>query len=110
MIIPLKNIAHKMGAIHRKYVILQVKPSVTRNVAPKLHLDVRLQNMNISKGTYNVIRSIIVTLLVSVVSIVALAYVLLLLPSVPLSWVVPSSVMVPLFSPEYSVVSVALSS
>ena len=50
MIIPLKNIAHKMGAIHRKYVILQVKPSVTRNVAPKLHLDVRLQNMNISKG------------------------------------------------------------
>ena len=71
-----------MGAIHRKYVILQVKPSVTRNVAPKLHLDVRLQNMNISKGTYNVIRSIIVTLLVSVVSIVALAYVLLLLPSV----------------------------
>ena len=82
MIIPLKNIAHKMGAIHRKYVILQVKPSVTRNVAPKLHLDVRLQNMNISKGTYNVIRSIIVTLLVSVVSIVALAYVLLLLPSV----------------------------
>ena len=36
--------------------------------------------MKFTKGTYNVLRSIVVTLLVTTVSIVALAYLLLLLP------------------------------
>ena len=38
--------------------------------------------MNISKGTYNVLRSVVVTALVSVVSLFALLYLLLLLPPV----------------------------
>ncbi|MBR6432767.1 MAG: hypothetical protein IKS64_07950, partial [Muribaculaceae bacterium] len=38
--------------------------------------------MNIPRGTYNVVRSVVVTALVTVVAIVALAYLLLLLPSV----------------------------
>ena len=38
--------------------------------------------MNIPKGTYNVLRSVVVTALVTVVAVVALLYLLLLLPSV----------------------------
>ncbi len=38
--------------------------------------------MNISKGTYNVLRSVVVTILVTVVALFALLYLLLLLPSV----------------------------
>ncbi|MBR5726740.1 MAG: translocation/assembly module TamB domain-containing protein [Muribaculaceae bacterium] len=38
--------------------------------------------MNITKGTYNVVRSVVVTTLVTVVGLIALAYPLLLLPSV----------------------------
>ena len=38
--------------------------------------------MNISKGTYNVLRSVVVTALVAVVALFALAYLLLLLPPV----------------------------
>ena len=38
--------------------------------------------MNISRGTYNVVRSVVVTLLVAVVAIVAMAYLLLLLSPV----------------------------
>ena len=38
--------------------------------------------MNLTRGTYNVVRSIVVTVLVAIVAIVALAYLLLLLPPV----------------------------
>ena len=38
--------------------------------------------MNISRGTYNVIRTLVVTALVTVVAVIALAYLLLLLPPV----------------------------
>ena len=38
--------------------------------------------MNFSRGTYNVVRSVVVTALVTVVAVVALAYLLLLLPPV----------------------------
>jgi len=38
--------------------------------------------MNITRGTYNVLRSVVVTTLVTVVALIALAYPLLLLPSV----------------------------
>ncbi len=38
--------------------------------------------MNISKGTYNVLRSVVVTILVTVVALFALAYLLLLMPPV----------------------------
>ena len=38
--------------------------------------------MNLTRGTYNVVRSIVVSVLVAIVAIVALAYPLLLLPSV----------------------------
>ena len=38
--------------------------------------------MNLTRGTYNVVRSVVVTVLVTVVALVALAYLLLLLPPV----------------------------
>ena len=38
--------------------------------------------MSISRGTYNVLRSVVVTALVAVVALFALAYLLLLLPPV----------------------------
>ena len=38
--------------------------------------------MNIPKGTYNVLRSVVMTALVTVVAVVALLYLLLLLPPV----------------------------
>ena len=38
--------------------------------------------MNITRGTYNVLRSVVVTLLVTVIAVVALAFLLLLLPPV----------------------------
>ena len=38
--------------------------------------------MNLTRGTYNVLRSVVVTVLVTVVALVALAYLLLLLPPV----------------------------
>ena len=38
--------------------------------------------MNLSKGTYNVLRSVVVTTLVTVVALIAMADLLLLLPPV----------------------------
>ena len=38
--------------------------------------------MNLTRGTYNVVRSVVVTALVAVVSVIALAYLLLFMPPV----------------------------